>query len=66
VTCTYDGDRVLDGSAHVLSRGLVSQSASVACSGSSVVDVAFEFCVCDILCDYRVHVKQAVDIQYQM
>jgi hypothetical protein len=31
LTRTCDGGRVLDGSAHVLSRALVSQSASVAC-----------------------------------
>jgi hypothetical protein len=37
VTDIYDGGRVLDASAHLLSRGFVSQSASVTCSGSRYI-----------------------------
>lgn len=53
VTGTCDGRKVLDVSAHLLSRGSVSQSASV----TSVVRVTCDNCVCGILREYRASVK---------
>jgi hypothetical protein len=36
LTCSYEGGRVLEGSAHLKSRAFVSQSAAVACCMLSV------------------------------
>jgi hypothetical protein len=63
VTGIYDGGRILDASAHLLSRGFLSQLASITCCTLARVAPFFVLhAVYAILCVYRVFMKKNVDI----